>query len=61
MHGYRAYAIGPDGHIVGRMDLFCSNDDDAKERAKKLVDGHAVELWDGARKIASFEPDHGPQ
>lgn len=52
MHGYRAYTIGPDGHVVGRMGLFCSSDDDAKERAKQLVDGHAVELWGGARKIA---------
>jgi len=58
MHGYRAYIIGHDGHIQDRIDLFCENDDDAKERAKQLVDGHAVELWDQARKIARFEPHH---
>jgi len=57
MHGYRAY-IGPDGHVQDRVDLFCENDDDAQERAKQLVDGHAVELWDEARKIARFEPEH---
>jgi hypothetical protein len=58
MHGYRVYIIGPDGHIQNRIDLFCENDDDAKERAKQLVDGHAVELWDEARKIALFKPKH---
>jgi hypothetical protein len=26
-----------------------------KERAKLLIDGHDVELWDGARKIAEFK------
>ena len=58
MHGYRAYIICPDGRVQDRIDLFCENDDDAKERAKQLVDGHAVELWDEARKIARFEPKH---
>jgi hypothetical protein len=27
-------------------------------RAKLLVDGHDVELWDGARKIAEFKTAH---
>jgi hypothetical protein len=58
MHGYRAYIIGQDGRIQDRVDLFCESDDDAKERAKQLVDGHAVELWDDARQIAVFEPKH---
>ena len=58
MHAYRAYIIGSDGHIVRRIDLHCENDDDAKERAKQLVDGHAIELWDGPRKITKFEPLH---
>jgi hypothetical protein len=56
MHGYRAYIIGGDGHIRDLIDLHCENDDDAKEQARQLVDGHAVELWDGARMIATFEP-----
>jgi hypothetical protein len=56
MQGYRAYVIGRNGQIMDRIDLFCENDEDAKERAKQLVDGHAVELWDEARKVATFEP-----
>jgi len=58
MHGYRAYIIGPDGHIQHRLDLFCETEDEAKVKAKQLVDGHAVELWDRARKIVRFEPEH---
>lgn len=45
MLNYRAYLIGPDDHIMQRIDFHCANEDDAKERAKQLVDGHDVELW----------------
>ena len=55
-HAYRAFEVGTDGHVVGRVDLFCANDDEAKERAKQLVDGHVVELWDGACLLNRFEP-----
>ena len=57
MHGYRAYIIGPDAHIMDRVDLFASNDEDAKERTKPLVDGRVVELWDEGRKVATFVPN----
>jgi hypothetical protein len=42
---YRAYIMGSDGHVLRRVDLFCADDDTAKERARALVDGHDVELW----------------
>lgn len=57
MPGYSAYVIGEDGHIASRIDLICDDDLMAKERAKQLVDGHAVELWQEAKKIARFDPD----
>jgi len=57
VHGYRAYIIGTDGRIRDRVEFFCESDDDAKQRAQQLVDEHAVELWDEARKVARFEPD----
>lgn len=53
---YRAYVIGPDDRIVSRVDLICEDDDDAKERARELVDDHAIELWRGAECLARFEP-----
>ena len=58
MHSFRAYVLDLDGHVIRRIDLACEKDDDAIERAKQLVDGYPVELWDGARKIAEFEPPH---
>ena len=52
---YRAYLIGPDGHIQRRVDMLCADDNAAKERAKQLVDGHDVELWQLDRQIATFK------
>ena len=54
MRGYNAYLIGPDGHIIRRIELICPDDQAAKAEAKKLVDGHDVELWEGARMIGTF-------
>jgi hypothetical protein len=55
MQHYRVYIMGWDGHILSAVDLFCADDDAAKERAKQLVDGHDVELWQLDRKVAAFE------
>jgi hypothetical protein len=57
MPDYHAYVIGDDGHIKQRIDLICADDDTAKEQAKSLVDGYPIELWQSARKVATFEPD----
>jgi hypothetical protein len=55
---YRAYIIGPDGHIQERIDLFCADDEAAKERVSQLVNGHDVELWQRDRRIATFTNEH---
>ncbi|UWU75443.1 hypothetical protein N2603_36265 [Bradyrhizobium huanghuaihaiense] len=57
MPEYQAYVIGEDGHIQQRIDLVCADDGEAKERAKSLVGVHAIELWQGDHKLATFEPD----
>jgi hypothetical protein len=54
MHNYKAYLLGRTGQIMRRVDLDCHDDEAAKTRANALVDGHDVELWDGARKVAEF-------
>ena len=54
--GYYAYIVGHDGHIQNRVVIVCDDDEEAKRCAKRLVDGHAVELWQEARKVATFEP-----
>ena len=52
MQEYRAYVLGPDGHITFRHDLRCADYEAAKERAKQLVDGHVIELWQKDCKLA---------
>jgi len=54
---YRAYIIGTDGHIELRIDLDVRDEAAARESTKQLVDGHIVELWEGATKIETFEPE----
>jgi hypothetical protein len=58
MAGYRAYIIAADGHFLRAIELVCPDDEVAKEYAKRLVDGHDVELWQGDRKVATFKHIH---
>jgi hypothetical protein len=39
----------------GRVTILAATDEEAKQRAKQLVDGHAVELWQEGRKVATFD------
>jgi hypothetical protein len=45
MQEYRAYILGPDGHVQSLVDIICANEEAAREQAKQLVDGHDIELW----------------
>lgn len=58
MPEYRVYIVGSDGHFQSSVPLVCADDDEALEHAQQLVDGHDVELWQRARKIARL--DHKP-
>jgi hypothetical protein len=42
MADYRTYTVGVDGHFVGFELLTCTNDTEAIEKAKRLVDGHDI-------------------
>jgi hypothetical protein len=37
--GYRAYTIGPDGHILWSNTFFAKNDEAALKYARRFVDG----------------------
>lgn len=54
MEGYRAYILDPDGHVQDRIDLICEDEAEAIRLAQQLLDGLDVELWQLARKIATF-------
>jgi hypothetical protein len=56
---YRAYIVGHDGHLNGFEPLVCVDDSEAIDRAKRLVDGHDVELWGGARLVIVLK--HKPE
>ena len=53
---YRAYFV-KGGRITDRLDFECGDDETAKVRAKQLVDGHDVELWELGRLVAIFKQD----
>ena len=55
MDGYYAYMVDQSGRVFRRVNLALNNDRVAVERAKELVDGHDVELWQRDRKIATFK------
>lgn len=57
MGEYRAYLLKEDGHVIHRLDLICPDDEAAKVRAKQLVDGHDVVLWQLDRYIATFKQE----
>ena len=54
---YQAYIVRPDGHIVNRVDVVCTDEVEARRLAKQVVDRNAVELWQGDRLIERFEPE----
>lgn len=43
---------------VVTIPISASGDNEAKDKAQVLVDGHALDLWEGFRFIARFEPPH---
>lgn len=55
MDGFRAYIVDAEGHVINRVDLMFEKQEEAEERAKALVDGHDVELWQLDRKIATYK------
>ncbi len=56
MPGYYVYFLSHDGRVSRRVNIMCKDDGDAMQYAKRVVDGHVVELWQEARKIAEFKP-----
>jgi hypothetical protein len=59
MYPYRIYFVGSDGLFSGAQFLECADDQEAIQKARQLVDGHDVELWNGERFVARFlHEDH---
>ena len=54
MRHYSAFQLDPTGHVAGRIDLNCIDDQDAMRQAEMLVDSFGLELWEDDRMIAVF-------
>ena len=55
MRDYRAYILGIEGHRFIKAKEFLSDHPDdaaALDAAKRLLDGHQVEVWDCGRLVA---------
>ena len=55
---YQVYVLRDDGHVMGRIDLFCDGVEHAKECAKALFESKPVELWEGSTRLERFDPTH---
>jgi hypothetical protein len=52
MSDYTVYFVGADGNFTGSPKaLDCDSDATAITSARKLLDGHDIEIWSGLRKI----------
>ena len=58
---YRAYIVSDEDHFLGCMPLTCANDAAAVAAAKRLVDGHDVELWQAKRMVSEAGSQSRPE
>jgi hypothetical protein len=54
MPEYLACLMTENGGVLRSVRLVCPDDDTAREYARQLADGHAIELWQGERQIEKF-------
>jgi hypothetical protein len=59
MQNYRTYLLDEDGHIANAIDMECTDDEQAKECAKKYLSGGGAELWREERLIATYVAGKG--
>jgi hypothetical protein len=52
MPHYRVYVLDEHGRLASVVNFDCTDDDAAREQAKRLADGREVQLW---RQVAQFK------
>jgi hypothetical protein len=56
MPDYRAYRI-KNNRVDGVPTVIaCDSDQEAIQQARKLMDGHDIELWEGPRFVIGLKP-----
>lgn len=53
---YRVTFVERDGQVSLTVMIFAPDDAEAKRTAKRMVDGHGIDLWDGMRFIEHYPP-----
>jgi hypothetical protein len=57
MPDYRAYPVDANGHVLGvPVVITCDSDDEGVEKARPIVNGRDVEVWE-ARFIVKIESE----
>jgi hypothetical protein len=57
---YRAFRIGPDGHIASSRAFVCDTDEHAIEWAKQIQEVRPIEVWSGDRLVARLSVPVAP-
>jgi len=55
MQQYCAFRIDGSGKVIGRTELSCADDTEAKRRTEALTDGDEIQLWQRDRLVAVFK------
>jgi hypothetical protein len=52
MAKYRLSVLDDAGHVIDVYEPECTSDEEAFHKAETLVNGHAIDVWQGERWIA---------
>ncbi len=55
MSKYRLSVIDEAGHVIDVYEPECVSDEEAFHKADELVNGHAIDIWQGERWIALLD------
>jgi hypothetical protein len=56
MHHYRIYKMVGDKRIPGPPQVFtCGDDEEAVAKVKLVLDGHDIEVWQGAHLVSRLQ------
>ena len=57
MAHYRIYTLKKGGHIaLPPKDIHADTDEQAIQEARKFLDGHDIEVWQGSRRLVALTP-----
>lgn len=57
MSHYKVYFLGPTGHINKARDIECQDDLEVFSKAKEMMHGCSIEIWQQARQVAHIGPE----